>query len=102
MSDHHLEHLMSIPVVREGRIKLRDAVPFSDKTLARLCKPLSSPVMAFSKPRTGDRLGPLPKYADWLRSIGAAPVRKSKRRVAPMFCESAPEVWRDLPCGTPS
>lgn len=90
-------YLMSVPAERYGRAKTRDLVPFSDKTLARLSKPFASPVMSFAKAKTGDRLGPLPKYRDWLRSIGALPVKR-KKSSAPMFQESAPEAWRDLPC----
>jgi hypothetical protein len=102
--DPHLAHLMSRPAHSPGRAKTRDLVPFSDKTLARLCKPLSSPAMAFAGPRKGDRLGPLPTYREWLRSIGALPATKARARrlpakpkAPPMFGESAPETWRDLP-----
>ena len=100
-NEQHFAHLMSVPVVREGRIKLRDAVPFSDKTLARLCKPLTTETTVFrAKPLKGDRLGPVPTYADWLRSIGITPVKRKRAKVQ-MFTDSPSEAWRDLPCSTP-
>jgi hypothetical protein len=105
VSNNHngFAHLMALPAHCPGRIKTRDAVPFSDKTLARLCKPLSSPVMAF-KPQTRGPWEKTPRYIDWLRSIGAAPMKPARKprlprkpKAAPMFIESAPEAWRDRP-----
>ncbi len=91
----HFEHLMSVPAVRQGRIKLRDAVPYSDKTLARLSKPFTT--ATYIKAQKIAPYTKLPKYRDWLKSIGAWTPKPRKRKSAPMFCESAPEAWRDLP-----
>ena len=92
--------LMALPVNDGFRQKTRDRVPFSDKTLARLCKPLSTPIDSAFKPQTVAPWQKMPRYVDWLRSIGAAPakpVRKRKPKAAPMFQESKPERWRDFP-----
>lgn len=99
-NEAHFAHLMSLPVVQEGRIHLRDQYPQSPARLAVMAKKFTSPVMAFGPPRTGDRLGPLPTYADWLRSVGCTPIR-TKRSKVQMFEESPPEAWRDLPCSDP-
>jgi hypothetical protein len=106
--------LFSLPVDRPGRAKTRDMVPFSDRTLTRLCKPLSTPTASEFKPQTVAPYQKLPRYVDWLRSIGAGPVKappkprvKRKPKAAPMFQESKPERWRnfpmeDIPCFTQS
>ena len=88
--------LFGCPVDRP-RDKTRDRVPFSDKTLMRLCKPLSTPIDSAFKPQTVPAWAKMPRYVDWLRSIGCAPVRKRKPKAAPMFPESKPERWRNVP-----
>ena len=92
----HTEHLFSLPADRPGRDKTRDRVPFSDRTLTRLCKPLSTPTAPEFKAQAIAPWQKMPKYADWLRSIGARPVKR-KPKVAPMFQESKPERWRNYP-----
>lgn len=75
-------------------------MPFSDKTLTRLCKPLTTPVCADFYRKTPPAWTKLPKYSDWLKSIGAytpKPKAKRKTKSAPMFQESKPERWRDVP-----
>jgi hypothetical protein len=90
--------------VDRPRAKTKDLVPFSDKTLARLAKPLTTPVCADFYRKGAPAWTKLPRYVDWLRSIGAGPVKappkpraKRKPKAAPMFQESAPERWRDFP-----
>jgi len=90
--------LMALPVNDEFRQKTRDRVPFSDKTLTRLCKPLSTPIDSAFKPQTVPAWAKMPRYVDWLKSIGAyTPKPKRKPKVANMFPESKPERWRNVP-----
>ena len=89
--------LMALPVNDGFRQKTRDRVPFSDRTLTRLCKPLTTPIDSAFKPQTVPAWAKMPRYVDWLRSIGCAPVRKRKPKAAPMFPESKPERWRNVP-----
>ena len=96
--------LMALPVNDGFRQKTRDLVPFSDKHLTRLCKPLSSPVCADFYRKGAPAWTKLPRYVDWLRSIGAGatkatpkPRAKRKPKAAPMFQESKPERWRNVP-----
>jgi hypothetical protein len=101
--------LYGCPVDRP-RAKTKDLVPFSDKTLTRLCKPLSTPTASEFKPQTVAPWQKMPRYVDWLKSIGAytpKPKAKRKPKVAPMFQDSKPERWRnfpmeDIPCFTQS
>ena len=95
--------LYGCPVDRP-RAKTKDLVPFSNKHLTRLCKPLSSPVCAAFYRKGAPAWTKLPRYIDWLRSVGAAPCKappkpraKRKPKVAPMFQESKPERWRSVP-----
>ena len=95
--------LYGCPVDRP-RAKTKDLVPFSDKTLARLAKPLTTPVCADFYRKGAPAWTKLPRYVDWLRSIGAGPVKaapkpraKRKPKAPPMFQESKPERWRDFP-----
>lgn len=104
----HFRYLMSVPAECYGRAKTRDLVPFSEKTLQRLAKPFLSPTMAF-KAQTVGPWNKTIKYREWLRSIGALPVAAPRKarlprrpKAAPMFTESAPEAWRDLPCDVPT
>lgn len=92
--------LMALPVVREGRIKLRDQYPQSPARLAVMARKFTTPVITFGPPRKGARLGPVPTYADWCRSVGCTPIRVKRSKVQ-MFEESQPEAWRDLPCSDP-
>jgi hypothetical protein len=96
--------LWSTPAYRPGRAKTRDMVPFSDRTLTRLCKPLTHPPAPEFKAQTVAPYQKLPRYVDWLRSIGAGPVKappkpraKRKPKAPPMFQESKPERWRNFP-----
>jgi hypothetical protein len=92
--------LFSLPADRPGRAKTRDMVPFSDRTLTRLCKPLTHPPAPEFKAQTVAPYQKLPRYVDWLKSIGAytpKPRAKRKPKAEPMFQESAPERWRDFP-----
>ena len=90
--------LFSLPADRPGRAKTRDLVPFSDRTLTRLCRPLSTPILF--KPQAVAPWQKMPKYSDWLKSIGAytpKPKAKRKPKAAPMFQESKTEHWRNVP-----
>ena len=92
----HFSHLMSVPVIREGRMKTRDQVPYGPAKLASMARKFTTPVIPFGPPRKGDRLGEVPSYSDWLRSVGAAPLKRKRANVH-MFEESPPEAWRYLP-----
>ena len=90
--------LMALPVNDGFRQKTRDRVPFSDRTLTRLCKPLSTPIDSAFKPQTVAPWQKMPRYADWLKSIGAyTPKPKRKPKIVHMFEESKPERWRNVP-----
>lgn len=69
MKDEEFVKLMSLPVFDPARPKLRDVVPFSAAILKQRSRKFTSPAMAFAGPRTGERLGPLLTYAQWLARI---------------------------------
>jgi hypothetical protein len=88
---------MSLPVVREGRIKLREQFPQSPARLAVMARKFTTPVITFGPPRKGDRLGEVLSYADWLQSACKVPAKVARRAKVQMFEESKPEAWRDVP-----
>lgn len=93
-NEAHFAHLMSLPVVREGRMKTRDQVPYSLGKLATLSRKFTT--TTYIKPNPIPKWTVLPTYADWLRSVGCTPIKCKRSRVQ-MFEESPPEAWRDYP-----
>lgn len=76
-----LADLMRSPVDSPERQQLRDAVPYSQKTLDRLTRKYLSLSPEFKpNPVSVDRR-PLPTYEAWLRSAGLTP-KEAKRQAA--------------------
>jgi hypothetical protein len=65
-NEQHFAHLMSVPAVREGRIKLRDAVPASGKRLDQMARKFAS-TSSWHSFRDWNKTNKDPIYPVWCR-----------------------------------